>query len=271
MTKTPHPKPLEEVSIKLDADATPSRVLQMVQTFAATVVELGGETPGLTLVVSNRDLMVSLRAYDEQALSPVQTLVGIVADPIDMMQREPSTRAAAAAFSKGLATVAHLRGTVFVRSAATGGRARKLRQFDEVLVNAIQAASRVQEVPGTFIAGTTEIYSPVLRVGRAAEKAGHFARLFIDGDYRDAAIEPSAVPDFFDAAKAGGMHRVQIEAQWWKSGDLPMKIEVKSVVALSAHRHRSVSGMEFVRLMSGLDSSGLDEALEHLREQRALS
>lgn len=251
-------RPDEELVIELDGLALPSRVARAARMFADALEQLGGDAGKVTMVVSNRTMRASLRGWEGVGAERVRMMLRLVENPLAAVQEAPELRPAARALATGAAELA-----------SVGGRFRRKRKsvarLDEAFANVMAAAAQEPAPPPRTIEGTTEVYTSVLRVGRAREASAVQARLLVAGAPRDVDVDERYADAYFDAAKRGGLNRVRLRARWYLVEDEAPLIDVRTAVAMSIEPWDPISGAQAIRelgeLFSAADAAAILDGL----------
>jgi hypothetical protein len=248
-------RPLEELVLELDGIALPRRVAAATRMMADVADALGGELPGMTLVASNRNMQVALRARDGPSAHAVNTVAHVLENPLEAIQAAPELRTVARVIADGMRSFAPLGGRFRKR-----GTRKPLVLLDQAFIRVMDAASRPPIEERRWVQGTAEVYSPVLRVGRLREGAPPQVRLFLAGELRDVNVDPEKADDFFNAAKRGTTQRIRIEARWFagEEGALVLDTRAGAVRALEAHDWSPITGV--------ISPQTIDSMLDDLRD-----
>lgn len=239
--------PREELQLRLDGAALPSRVQRAAQMFAEAIEAAGGESAGLTMVVSNFDMKVALRGWDHRSASQVEEIARVVSNPLEAVQASPRARGIARAIANGSRELASI-GGIWRRP----GQRSPLMRLDDAFVSVMEAAAHVTPPVPRTVAGTSEIYTTVLRAGRKNEGGATQARVLVAGNFRDVEVESRVVAAFHDAAKSGELYRVRIRATWVEAPDGAMLIAPSTVVATQIAPWKPIGGFEAVRELASL-------------------
>lgn len=249
---------LDELTLTLEADATPGRVAAVAAMFAA-IVDALPSAGVVTMVVKNRFLRASLRARDQLSASNVELVALVAENPMRSVQEAPHLRPVAAAFAKYSPDLSEFAGR-FTR------RRRKIAKLDSTFVESMEAATRVPDRKIAFM-GSIDVYTPILRVGRDREGQPVKARILHNGQPKDVevSVEGDQLLAFFDAAKdQKNLYRVRLDATWLRDADGRTALSFDGARLSRLTSWSAVHGTEVLSALSRTLSA------EDLREIRSL-
>ena len=100
------------------------------------------------------------------------------------------------------------------------------------------------------MAGATQIYSPIYRVGRLDENSDTQARIRLNDKACDVRVARCAVADAFDVAKTGNNVPISIDCLWRRNDDGVMTIDPRrTIITRIDATWRPVSGAEFLTVI----------------------
>ena len=206
-----------ELELRFDAAATPARVAATAQFIDRVLSAADPQLPAdsVTLVVSNRTTVASLRGWTPAGSAVLHRCERFFRSPAREVSRDPNVRRLAAAVAEAASDIVPFHARV-AKPRASKPLATINERFVESLARlaAPPAAAGGLELP---VAGSTEIYSPIYRVGRLDEGKEMRARIRIEDRPYDVPIEPDAIAAAFDVAKAGAVVPIQIVGGWSRS------------------------------------------------------
>jgi hypothetical protein len=123
-------------------------------------------------------------------------------------------------------------------------------------------ATKTPEPP---VVGSTEIYSPVYRVGRLDEGKEIHARIRIEDKPYDVRIDSDAIGAAFDAAKGGAVVPIQIVGGWRRDANNGLILDREQArIARIGADWRPVSGAEFLDAMRAAIPDAFDDLTDVL-------
>jgi hypothetical protein len=238
------PKMLLE--LRTPSAATPKRVQDAARMIARA---LEASDPDLqdgsvTMVVSNLDMRIAVRAQRPAGRRVLRSLSGLISAPLLTVQRNPLMKRAADAIAKESRSLAEMGLEVFAP-----GRASPIGKIDHDFVNAMEAAARHETPPDSIVRGTSEAYGRVLRIGRRDEGQGLVIRIRVNGEARDISVAGNVSTNvlklLFDAARDERLVRVEIEVSWMKDVDGNWVVDKRGALVTGAQEFEVASGAEF--------------------------
>ncbi|MFO0682915.1 MAG: hypothetical protein U0234_12720 [Sandaracinus sp.] len=246
---------LEELTLAIDGAATPERVATVARMFADALRAAGDDDGMVTMVVQNFDMRASVRGRDEQGAAHVSDLIAVVDNPMRAVQDRPALREVAAVFAKYSPDVAGVGGR-FHR------RRRVISKLDGNFVAAVQAAAKQSNAAVVLFQGVTDIYSPVLRVGRQEPGSLPRARVVLGGRSIDIALEAEGeeLERFFDAAKhPTRLARIKLHATWHRGEAGEPVMDVGSARLMRLSPWTPMSGPQMLTALGrGVSDASLD-------------
>jgi hypothetical protein len=210
-------QPVERLAILLGKAATPARVADTAQMLAKAVeaaLPLGVAEDAITLVVKNLNMVATLRAWTPAGDEALTFLSNVVFDPVRTSQNDPiRTAGVARALAHSGKDMVDDGGVFFVPCQSDSPRIK----LDRTLVHVLEQLASSEHT--TRVHGGTQVYSVVLRVGRAKEQSSrHQVRLVINGKAQDVQLHADAFDSFVEAMRSGRKVKVELKACWRKLG-----------------------------------------------------
>jgi hypothetical protein len=166
----------------------------------------------ITLVVSNYSTVASVRAWTKAGDDVLRRCEHFLRNPSRDVARDPNGRRLAAAVAKAAPLMVQYGARIMKPTAK-----KPVATIDEKFVGALDRLSSPPTATTGFehpITGTTQIYSPIYRIGRTDEGKEVRARIRVDDRPYDVMIDDSAVATAFDMAKAGATVPIDIMGGW---------------------------------------------------------
>jgi hypothetical protein len=245
MTKKLEPKIVLEV--RFDAAATPARVAATADFVDRMLRAADPHLPAdsVTLVVSNYSTVAGLRAWTPAGTKVLQQCARFLRSPSLEVKRNPEARRMAAVMADATPVL-----VPFHASVAKPRAKKPIAHLNERFVSMIgrlaapPTASHDEEPP---VAGTTEIYSPIFRVGRLDEGKGVMARIRIDAKPYDVPLEANAITAAFDAARDGIVVPIKIVGGWYRDAHNGLVLDrERARITCVGSAWRPISGAEFL-------------------------
>lgn len=254
------------LKLELDAAASPSRVA-LVASMLAEALDATGfveSDSGMTLVIENFNLGATLRPRDPDGKKAVKVLRDVLTNPVLAVQKHDGARDVARRLAAGGRKLLPATTRVLVDDI-------EIARMDDVLVKALAAVSEPPDVPVETATGTGTLTSPVLRVGKSAERGGVTARIRILDDWADVRVAPTRSGEFFDAAKAGTPHVIRVHGAWARQANGQYELQSKTVTALGiVGPAQGVSGRDLLEMADASDDGILSGTVESIIEELGL-
>ena len=233
----------ERVRLTLESSASPSRVKLVAEMFEATLRELAPALAddAITLVVDNRSMATELRGWEGDGAKAVHSVVGLIKDPVRVLQANPDLAPTAFELAKGCQ-----------RLISYGARFRdsenaEIACVDKVFVRAMRAAARGASV--VSVAGDTIVYSPILRLGRQKPSSPLRARIKLHGKFQTATVVEEIEPEAWDVARSGKIASLRVRGVWRSSGKQLAELTEPRVVGIEIS-YRGATGAELLAEVS---------------------
>lgn len=234
-----------------DVPASPRRVLALAQLVEEGLTNILGRAPTdgeFTLVVSNRNLTATLRAYTPEATKAGQVLEQVVREPTASVRRIPPHRRARFAKALRLGFENFRDANLHVQN----DRRSHTTLVDDVLLDVLSGLEKAQRTVRTM-RGSTESVTPIFGVSRRADgQSKLFASLRVDGRLCDVQLAVDVVDLAIDAFRQSCETRVTLDAVWEEAGDdftlAPAKSQVIGIELLD----HVLSGPEWLPALTEL-------------------
>jgi len=182
--------------------------------FANTIREIRPDLADgdVTMVVKNFSTETEVRGWHGDGVDAVRLLGDLVEDPIEAIQQHAELAHAARTLAAH-ANELTKHGPKFKR-----GR-KKARVVDEVFVKTMRSAgseairAQIAATPN-HMTGNTIVYSPVIRVGKTDEGGKVWARIRIEGKYRDVEVDQDLVESIWEIAKRETTCEFKVTGRW---------------------------------------------------------
>lgn len=257
-------KPAEQLSLRLEAAASPDRVAAAAILFrdvlAAIDPALGSED--VTLVVSNLELVATARGRSPAGRRVVGSMEGLVRNPMHAVQGARELGRAAERLASCAKPFLPLKAKFLDRHGA------EISSVDYTFVRTLSAVAKdtLREKEGGDLRGETVVFSRVYRFGRVDDGRELMARLHVDGRASDVRVDAGLEDSFWDAARSGEMLPIRLQGRWAEvEGELklqePVAISIDTTFRLwtgrelleEAQRHADLfSEDDFERMLSDL-------------------
>lgn len=248
-------KPRKTLTIDLPVAASPARVAE-VATMLQRAIEAADDAlseNSVTLVVKNHALHAELRGLDQRGAKAVAMVDDVVMDATAAVRKRPQARRIASAIAKHGARLARLNPAI----RGSGGKAN----LDSAAIDALRGLG---EGTGASrrVAGTTLVYSKVIRLGRGEESAAVAARIEVQGRYLDVPIEDGLVSAFVEALEIGDLRRITLRVEWVSENDDGRAVaDPRSIRAIAVSPFAPISGAELMERVQ-IDEAAVSAFLE---------
>ncbi len=238
--KAPKEQPREQLQLLLDAPATPDRVVAVANMFADAARAAGADASTVTMEVHNWATDATLRGWGEEGARQVNDIIWVLREPTLAIAQAPQLRGVAQAFAKHGKALAKSGGRF--RHKGARGRKGDLGVLDDRFVDVMERVGKDDTVPVQRV-GTTELHTPVLRVGRVQVDQPLKVRIIAGGKACEVSFDgPEAARRVLaDAAIEEHWCRVQISARWVLE-DGAHRLDPTSIVVRDATRWTPLSG-----------------------------
>jgi hypothetical protein len=207
--------PKTALELRFDAAATPARVEATAQFIDRMLKAADPQLPDdcVTLVVSNYSTVASLHAWTPAGSDVLRRCERFLQSPLKEIRRDPSARQLALALAKAAPAIAQFR----ARVAKPRAKKKTIAIIDEKFIDGLERLTWLPTTTGDPeppMAGSTQVYSPIYRVGRLDEGKEVRARIRVDDRPHDVLIENGVVGVAFDVAKTGAIVPITIDGGW---------------------------------------------------------
>lgn len=255
------------LTLSVDVAATPARVVKSAQAIEALARELDGglSEESFTVVISNFDLRAELRAHDDRAESALGNVFQTAIDPGKHLADTPRARQIARALAR-LADEFRDDGPTL----GLKGQRRRVK-LTQRKSKELKAAADVPDPAvdlGLTLRGTSEIRSPVLRVGRLTDGGPLAARLVLESKPVEVPFESAAMDALLEGLRTGKLQKLTVSAAWNQKLDGSVATVPDSLRILCAEPAQVMSGAELLKHLPRLSQQSFDAMMGALREAR---
>lgn len=202
----------EELSLRLEAAASPARVVAAASLFrdVLAAIDPALADDDVTLVVSNRELVATVRGRSGAGGRVVDRMEGLVRNPMHALQETPELAQAA------LHLASHARKFLPLEASFLDRNGAEISRIDYTLVTTMHAvakdAHRAEE--GGDLRGETVVFSRVYRFGRVDEGRKPMARIHVDRRALEIRVDPGLEDSFWAAAQSGEILPIRLQGTW---------------------------------------------------------
>jgi hypothetical protein len=243
-----HPRqPKLALELRFDEAATPARVaataLFVDRVLAAADPKLPADS--VTLVVSNYSTVASVRAWTRAGDDVLRRCEQFLRSPSREVKKDPTTRRMAGAIAEAAEEILPFRASV------AKPKARKaIATINERLVTSLKNLSSPPTAtsgPEPPVIGSTQILSPIYRVGRLDEGKEVLARIRVDGRPYDVRIDTAAIDAAFDVAKTGATVPIDIDGEWSRGEANALALDASKLrITRVGSGWKPIAGSEFL-------------------------
>ncbi len=235
------------LEVRFAGAATPSRVAATARFIERVLAAADPDLPAdsVTMVVSNYSTVAGIRAWTPAGNEALRKCERTLRSPSREVVRDPGARRLVSAIA-----VASTDMVAFGARVAKPRAKKSLAVINENFVERLgklatpPTATKGVEVP---IAGATQVYSPIYRVGRTDEGKEVRARIRVDDRPYDLPIEDAAVAAAFDVAKTGAIVPINIDGGWTRDASNALVIDAtRSRITHVGADWKPIAGRDFL-------------------------
>jgi hypothetical protein len=235
--------PEDMLELRLDHAATPERVAQATRLLADLLSPLLDEagvdsdprdptsrnSPGITVVVSNRELRATVRILDRTLRPKIEALDAFLLDPTREVLAGESIPEISPRAAKALIHYAREEARFHPSFWRVEEDPRLLRVLDEKFADAVEKSIRMPSAKRSRVVGATFITSKVYKVGRRDDGSPTRARVLLPGGaMKELVVAESARAAVSAAYESGREHRIKLVGDWvTREGSLELEVDSK--------------------------------------------
>lgn len=235
--------------LHLGSAATPARVAASAALLDRLIGTSSPNLPegGITLEIRNYSTKALINSNSRQGKAAAQRVLQFIEDPVMAMRKRKKQ-------ASGLARVLLDEETLLV-----GNNARVIApnrpspiSLDEPFFDALRGLAQTMS---HYLGGETEVYTPVLRVGRVSESDKEKARIILHERAVDVSFHADLRNSLFEVAKHEKIVRTRLECTWVSFDGGPYEYDPKKCTIIEAMPCDLMTGQSFL--------DAVDDAVKH--------